>query len=66
MITSSGCRNRWSINNFIMVVSEKKIFSHALPGADPGFGQAGAQVLRLKFANVAKQSCTSKASNLWL
>ena len=39
MITSSGCRNRWSINSFIMVVSEKKIFSHALAGADPRYGQ---------------------------
>ena len=35
-------------------------------GADPGFGQGGAQLLRLKVANVAKQSHTSKASNLCL
>ena len=35
-------------------------------GADPGFGQGGgAQVLRPKFADVAKQSHTSQASNLW-
>ena len=36
-------------------------------GADPGFGQGGGpQVLRPKVADVAKRSCTSKASNLWL
>ena len=34
-------------------------------GADPGFGQGGAQLLRLKIADVAKQSRASKASNLW-
>ena len=35
-------------------------------GVDPGFGQGGPQLLRLKVANVPKQSHTSKASNLWL
>ena len=35
-------------------------------GADPGFGQGGAQLLRLKVANIAKRSCTSEASNLKL
>ena len=34
------------------------------PGADPGFGQGVAQVLRLKVADVAKRSRMSKASNL--
>ena len=33
-------------------------------GADPGFGQGGPQLLRLKVADVAKRSHTSKASNL--
>ena len=36
-----------------------------IPGADPEFGQGGAQVLRPKVADVAKWSCVSKASNLW-
>ena len=36
------------------------------PGVDPGFGQGGPQLLRLKVADVAKQSCTSEASNLRL
>ena len=31
-------------------------------GTDPGFGQRGPQVLRLKVADVAKQSCASEAS----
>ena len=35
-------------------------------GADPGFGQGGGQLLRPKVADVAKRSCVSKASNLWL
>ena len=34
-------------------------------GADPGFGQGGAQLLRPKVADVAKWSHVSKASNLW-
>ena len=34
-------------------------------GADPGFGQGRAQVLRPKVADVAKQSHTSEVSNLW-
>ena len=33
-------------------------------GADPGFGQGGPQVLRPKVADIAKQSCMSKVSNL--
>ena len=33
-----------------------------LQDADPGFGQGGPQLLRLKVAEVAKQSCMSKAS----
>ena len=33
-------------------------------GADPGFGQGGAQVLRPKVADVVNQSCASKMSNL--
>ena len=37
-----------------------------ITGADPGFGQVGPQLLRLKVADVAKRSCASKASNLWL
>ena len=35
-------------------------------GADPGFGQGGAQLLRPKVADIAKQSCVSEASNLRL
>ena len=35
------------------------------PGADPGFGQGGAQLLRPKVANVAKRSRTSEVSILW-
>ena len=35
-------------------------------GADPGFGQGGPQLLRLKVADVAKWSHASGASNLWL
>ena len=35
-------------------------------GADPGFGQGGSQIVRLKVADVAKQSHASKASNLRL
>ena len=35
-------------------------------GVDPGFGQGGAQLLRLKVADIAKWSCTSEASNLQL
>ena len=61
MITSSGCRNRWSINSFIMVVSKKKIFSHALAGADPGFGQGGcpgseAEICQCSKAELYEQS----------
>ena len=33
-------------------------------GADPGFGQGGAQLLRLKVAAIAKRSCASEVSNL--
>ena len=36
------------------------------PGADPGFGQGGAQLLRPKFADVANQSHVNEASNLQL
>ena len=35
------------------------------PGADPGFGQGEAQVLRLKVADVVKWSHVSETSNLW-
>ena len=35
-------------------------------GADPGFGQGGAQPLRPKVADVVKRSCVSEVSNLWL
>ena len=35
-------------------------------GVDPGFGQGGTQVLRLKVANAAKWSHVSKVSNLHL
>ena len=35
------------------------------PGADPGFGQGGPQLLRLKVVNVAKWRCASEVSNLW-
>ena len=38
----------------------------AFSGADPGFGQGGPQVLRLKVANVAKWNHTSEVSNLQL
>ena len=38
---------------------------HSIPGADPGFGQGGAQLLRLKVANIVKWSRASEASNLW-
>ena len=34
------------------------------PGVDPGFGQGGPQVLRLKVADIAKQSHMSEVSNL--
>ena len=34
------------------------------PGADPGFGQGGAQLLRPKVADIAKRSRTSEASIL--
>ena len=34
--------------------------------ADPGFGQGGAQLLRPKFADIAKRSRASEASILWL
>ena len=34
------------------------------PGADPGFGQGGAQLLRPKVADVAKRSCASEAGIL--
>ena len=36
------------------------------PGADPGFGEGGPKLLRLKVADVAKQSRTSEVSNLQL
>ena len=35
-------------------------------GADPGCGQGGGQVLRPKVADIAKRSCVSEVSNLWL
>ena len=35
------------------------------PGADPGFGQGGPQVLRPKVAGVVKRSHASEVSNLW-
>ena len=34
-------------------------------GADPGFGQGGAQLLRPKVADVVKQSSVFEMSNLW-
>ena len=37
-----------------------------LSGADPGFGQGGAQVLRPKVADIVKRSHAREASNLWL
>ena len=37
-----------------------------LAGADPGFGQGGPQLLRLKVADIAKWSHMSEASNLQL
>ena len=40
-------------------------YFHFEAGADPGFGQGGAQLLRPKVADIAKRSRTSKASNLW-
>ena len=47
--------------------SDKKDTSNlTITGADPGFGQGGLQVLRLKVADIAKQSHTSEVSNLWL
>ena len=36
------------------------------PGADPGFGEGGPQLLMLKVGNVAKQSRASEVSNLQL
>ena len=41
-------------------------FVPSLAGVDPGFGQGGLQVLRLKVAEVGKRSHASEASNLWL
>ena len=39
----------------------------AMTGGDPGFGHGGGpQLLSPKVANVAKQSCTSEASNMQL
>ena len=35
------------------------------PGADPGFGPGGPQLLRPKVADVAKRSRASEVSNLW-
>ena len=31
-----------------------------IPGADPGFGQGGPQLLRLKVVNVVKWNCVNK------
>ena len=41
-------------------------FQSEQSGADPGFGQGRAQLLRPKVADVAKRSCASEASNLRL
>ena len=44
---------------------DSSTFSDLPPGADPGFGQGGAQLLRPKVADIAKQSRASEASILW-
>ena len=36
-----------------------------ITGAYPGFGDGGVQFVRLKVADVAKQSHMSEVSNLW-
>ena len=46
-------------------VSVSVSFTEWVPGADPGFGQGGPQVLRLKVANIVKWSHASEVSNLW-
>ena len=40
--------------------------SHGKAGADPGFGQGGPQLLRLKVAYIAKWGHASEVSNLGL
>ena len=42
------------------------VFIRVASGADPGFGQGGAQVLRPKVADIAKRSRASEVSNLRL
>ena len=41
-----------------------RLFQWQISGADPEFGQGGPQLLRLKVADIAKQSRASEASNL--
>ena len=66
------CDYLWPITT-IKIITEQ-VSSMDISGADPGFGQGGspaseakrgAQLLRPKVANVAKQSHLSKVSNLW-
>ena len=45
---------------------KKKALPFLKPGADPGFGQEGAQLLSPKVADVAKWSHASVASNVRL
>ena len=46
-------------------ITENFAWTSETTGADPGFGQGGAQVLTQKVGDVAKQSHASEASNLW-
>ena len=46
-------------NKYRLLVTENSV-------SGPGFGQGGVQLLRLKIAKVAEQSCVSKVSYLWL
>ena len=45
-----------------------RIWKHEMPspGADPGFGRGGGQLLRLKVANVAEWHCAREVSYLQL
>ena len=49
------------LNQQMVTITEYRC---AIPGADPGFGQGGAQLLRLKVADVVKRSRASEVSNL--
>ena len=40
--------------------TDKTLLSRKLQCADPGFGRGGGQLLRLKVADIAEQSCMSK------